>query len=191
MKVVLVDLEASLCEAWRVAFEGVENVQVHHSRFEALIGAFDCFVSPANSFGLMDGGIDAAIIAYFGSALQHRVQEEIWRHYRGEQPVGTCLMVPTNHPRCQWPAHCPTMQTPMDVSQTNNAYAAFLAALATAEAHGVQTLACPGLGTLTGRMPAAIAARQMRYAFDLWSGEYVPPSWGSLPDRKQRSYGWV
>ena len=189
MKVVLVDLTQELCEAWRVAFAGTDDVEVHHGRFERLIGMFDCFVSPANSFGLMDGGIDLAIIQYFGIALQQRVQEEIWRVYRGEQPIGTCLMVPTYNPRCPWLAHCPTMRTPMDVSQTNHAYAAFLAALTTAEAHGVQTLACPGLGTLTGRMPAGVAAPQMRYAYDVWTDEFRPSDWSTLRERELRSLG--
>lgn len=43
----------------------------------------------AETFGLMDGGVDAAITAYFGSQLQERVQQNIIREYLGEQPVGT------------------------------------------------------------------------------------------------------
>ena len=189
MKVVLVDLEFSLCEAWRAAFAGQDDVHVHNDYFETVVDGFDCFVSAANAFGIMDGGIDAAIIAYFGTALQDRVQQEIWSRYRGEQPVGTCLMVPTEHPRCPWLAHCPTMRVPMDVSKTNFAYAAFLAALTAAEAHGIQVLGCPGLGTLTGRMPAEIAARQMRYAFDRWRGQFAPSSWEALLGHELRSHG--
>jgi O-acetyl-ADP-ribose deacetylase (regulator of RNase III) len=52
-------------------------------------------VSPANSFGLMDGGIDAAITKYFGKELMQRVQARIMQEYCGEQPVGTAIMVPT------------------------------------------------------------------------------------------------
>ncbi|EHP9011265.1 phage tail protein, partial [Salmonella enterica subsp. enterica serovar Infantis] len=33
----------------------------------------------AETFGLMDGGVDAAITAYFGSPLQERVQQNIIR----------------------------------------------------------------------------------------------------------------
>lgn len=189
MKAILLDLATSICDAWREFFAGLSDVEIRHAPFESLIGTFDCFVSPANSFGLMDGGIDAAITRYFGFALQDLVQAEIWRQYRGEQPVGTCLIVPTGNPQCPWLAHCPTMRAPMDVSWTNNAYAAFLAALTTAEAHGIETLACPGLGTLTGSMPANVAARQMRYAFDLWSGTFKPPAWSGLNEREWRSYG--
>ena len=175
MNLVLVDTGAALCEAWRVAFGDVEGVHVHNGRFESVIGSYDCFVSPGNSFGLMDGGIDASIIRFFGPALKERVQDEIWRVYRGEQPVGTCLLVPTNDPRCPWLAHCPTMRVPMEVTYTNHAYAAFLAALTTTGNAGIRVLACPGLGTHTGRIPPDVAARQMRYAYDLWNGPCVRP----------------
>ena len=141
--------------------------------FESMLGAFDCLVSPANSFALMDGGIDTAIIHHFGVPLEERVQREIWRVYRGEQPVGTCLMVPTGTPQCPWLAHCPTMRVPKDVAWTNNAYQAFLAALTIAEATGVQRLACPGLATGAGHMPVDVCARQMRFAFDCWSGAFA------------------
>ncbi|MCP4502544.1 MAG: hypothetical protein GY822_21550 [Deltaproteobacteria bacterium] len=36
----------------------------------------DDLVSPANSFGFMDGGIDQVYIQRFGSALQTKVQQE-------------------------------------------------------------------------------------------------------------------
>ena len=189
MNVLLVDTNPQLCAEWQIAFADVTGVHIHNDRFESQIGGFDCLVSPANSFGLMDGGMDAAIIHYFGIALEERVQREIWCRFRGEQPVGTCLMVPTEHPTCPWLAHCPTMRVPMDVSWTNHAYAAFLAALTSAEAEGVKTLACPGLGTLSGKMPAGVAARQMRFAFDTWRGPYKRPDWQTPENREWRSYG--
>lgn len=189
MKLLLVDSEPQICTAWRSAFAGLEDVHVHDGTFESILGAFDCFVSPANSFGMMDGGIDAAITYVFGVQLQERVQDEIWRLYRGEQPVGTCILVPTDDPRCPWLAHCPTMRVPMDVSWTNNAYAALLAALTTAGNAGIEVLASPGLGTLTGHIPPDVAARQMRYAYDLWSGPRTYPEWDQFSDREWRSSG--
>ena len=189
MELILVDLASELCHQWQIAFAGLEAVRVHNGTFQSLIGEYNCFVSPANSFGLMDGGIDGAITNFFGVALEQRVQDEIWRVYRGEQPVGTCLIVPTGDPRCPWLAHCPTMRVPLDVSWTNHAYAACLAALTTAEAHGVQTLACPGLGTQTGHIPPDVAARQMRFAYDLWRGPYTRPNWNAPQEREWRSHG--
>jgi O-acetyl-ADP-ribose deacetylase (regulator of RNase III) len=189
MKIILLNTDPDLCIAWRSAFAGIESVQIAKSNFEPLIDLFDCLVSPANSFGFMDGGMDAAITDFFGTQLEERVQDEIWRCHRGEQPVGTCLIVPTADPRCPWLAHCPTMRTPMDVSGTNNAYAAFLAALTTAEAQGIQTLACSGLATGTGQMPPEVAARQMRFAFDSWSSPFIRQNWTSVEAREWQSHG--
>ena len=189
MKLLLLDTAPQLCDAWRLVFSGLNDIQVYNGTFQSIIGSFDCFVSPANSFGLMDGGIDAEITSFFGAALEERVQEEIWRLYRGEQPVGTCLLVPTGHERCPWLAHCPTMRVPMDVAWTSNAYAAFLAALTTSENAGIQVLACPGLGTHTGHIPPDVAARQMRYAYDLWKGPRSHPQWDRLSDREWRASG--
>jgi O-acetyl-ADP-ribose deacetylase (regulator of RNase III) len=189
MNVLLFDTRHDLCAAWRTAFDGVDSVSVHHGTFQSMPAAFDCLVSPANSFALMDGGLDAVIIDHFGIALEERVQREIWRVYRGEQPVGTCLMVPTLNLHCPWLAHCPTMRVPMDVAWTNHAYQAFLAALTTAEAAGVQSLACSGLGTGVGHMPEEVCARQMRFAFDCWKAAFVPSNWEMPQEREWRSHG--
>ena len=71
-KLVLVDLEAELCQEFSKVFNGVENVEVVNGPFEKV--NFDCIVSAANSFGLMDGGVDGAITGYFGEQMMKRVQ---------------------------------------------------------------------------------------------------------------------
>jgi O-acetyl-ADP-ribose deacetylase (regulator of RNase III) len=169
-RLVLVDPNESLCMAWRDTFGDLEGVEVVRGRFEDL-PAFDCMVSPANSFGLMDGGVDAAITACFGVDLMKRVQARIIADCWGEQPVGTCMMVPTLHPGHPWLAHAPTMRAPMDIRGTDNVYQAMLAVFqavltANGAGAGIRVLACPGLGTGYGKMPHGEAARQMRVAFD-------------------------
>ena len=57
-KLVLADLQEGLCRAFHEHFKDVDNVIIHHGRFEEV--DFDCVVSAANSFGLMDGGVDGA-----------------------------------------------------------------------------------------------------------------------------------
>ncbi len=47
----------------------------------------------AETFGLMDGGVDAAITAYFGSQLQERVQQNIIREYLGNSPSAPPLLL--------------------------------------------------------------------------------------------------
>lgn len=129
-------------------------------------------VSPANSFGLMDGGIDAEIIAFFGSSLMERVQQRILEEYVGEQPVGTSLIVETGHPKHPFLAHTPTMRVPMSVAGTHNPYMAMWAMLLAVKRHNqqatqqIKSIACPGLGTGIGRVPYGEAARQMALAYD-------------------------
>src|SRR5579872_2574443 len=117
-KLVLVDPCAPLYMAWQEQFADLPNVEVVHGYFEQ-VSAFDCMVSPANSFGLMDGGVDAAITRYFGVALMRRVQQRILDEFLGEQPVGTSLIVETGHSKHPFLAHTPTMRVPMPISRTD------------------------------------------------------------------------
>jgi O-acetyl-ADP-ribose deacetylase (regulator of RNase III) len=178
LKLICVDPNPRVCSAWRKHFEGLSNVTVVNDRFESLSG-FDCMVSAANSFGLMDGGVDLAIVRYFGFELMDRVQERIISKFLGEQPIGTCMIVETGHAHHPYIAHTPTMRVPMSIATTDNVYCAMWAMLVAVHEHNkaggrpIQSVACPGLGTLTGKMPAEEAARQMALAY---RGSLAPPS---------------
>jgi O-acetyl-ADP-ribose deacetylase (regulator of RNase III) len=67
------------------------NVKIVNSLFEHLQD-FDCMVSAANSHGLMDGGVDLAIVQFFGFELMDSMQERILNDYLGEQPVGVSFI---------------------------------------------------------------------------------------------------
>ena len=169
-QLILVDPKPQLTEAFRGAFEALPRVEIVTGRFESL-PRFDCVVSAANSFGLMDGGVDAAIVRFFGTELMFRVQRHILEHYRGEQPVGTSFLAPTEHSGHPYVAHTPTMRVPMDIARTDNVYLAMSAMLLAVQRHNasaderIDCVACPGLGTATGRVPPAEAARQMALAY--------------------------
>lgn len=169
-RIVFVDPSVEVIAALTLAFDGIPDVQFVEGPFQE-VPEFDCMFSPANSFGLMDGGVDAAITAFFGDQLQKRVQARILREFFGEQPVGSALLVETASNEHPWLVHCPTMRVPMDIRGTDNVYSAFRAGLTlirSKNASGVKirTLACPGLGTGYGRMSPAESARQMRAAYD-------------------------
>jgi O-acetyl-ADP-ribose deacetylase (regulator of RNase III) len=170
LKLILVEPNPSLCAAFRRFFAGLPGVEIVPGRFEEL-AEFDCVVSAANSFGLMDGGVDAAIVRFFGDPLMDRVQQRILDEYLGEQPVGTCLLVETQHAKHPFVAHTPTMRVPMDITGTDNVYRAMWAMLLAVRAHNraaeprIASVACPGLGTGTGGVPAPEAARQMALAY--------------------------
>lgn len=176
-RLILVDRSPDVAQALTAAFAPWPEVEAVCGVFEEL-PAFDCLVSAANGFGLMDGGIDGAITAFFGRDLQNRVQAHILREFRGEQPVGTSFLIETGDARHPWLAHTPTMRLPQAISRTDNVYKAMAAALRTVWRHNrtaetpIATLACPGLGTATGRVPPREAARQMALA---WRWFLNPP----------------
>ncbi|MHC5746215.1 MAG: macro domain-containing protein [Nostoc sp.] len=171
MKLILVAPDCLLCAAFEQHFNYLPNVEIVNNYFEWLPD-FDCMVSPANSFGMMDGGIDAAIIRFFGHSLMARVQQRILEDYLGEQPVGTSMIVETGHHKHPFLAHTPTMRVPMIIAGTDIPYIAMWAMLLAVRHHNQQarqkinTIACPGLGTGIGRVPYTEAARQMALAYD-------------------------
>lgn len=171
MKLILVAPNPALAAAFRESFHYLPDVKIINDSFEA-VSEYDCLVSPANSFGLMDGGIDAAIIRYFGKELMVRVQERILAEYLGEQSVGTCLIVETKHPKHPFLAHTPTMRVPISVKGTDIPYVAMWAMLLEVRRHNlhqkrkIETVLCPGLGTGIGKVPYTEAARQMALAYD-------------------------
>ena len=163
LKLILVDPKPPLCEAFSKYFAHLPHVEIINGYFEQL-EEYDCMVSAANSFGLMDGGVDLAITRYFGNQLEERVQQHILDHYLGEQPVGTSFIIETLHPTHPFLAHTPTMRVPMAISRTDNVYRAMWALLLAVRQHnatmetGIRTVACPGLGTATGKVPPGEAA---------------------------------
>ncbi|ELU03294.1 hypothetical protein CAPTEDRAFT_212296, partial [Capitella teleta] len=148
--------------------------------------AADAIVSPANSFGFMDGGIDMVYSRHFGWQMQTRLQEVIRRDYAGEILVGQAAVIPTYaDPRevkleptqnegklIKWLISAPTMRVPLEVPVSVNAFLAFRAVIIAVQKHNedeskekISSVLCPGLATAVGRMPAERCAFQMFEAF--------------------------
>jgi O-acetyl-ADP-ribose deacetylase (regulator of RNase III) len=188
IRLILVDPQRALCRAFRHAFQDLPNVEIVNGYFERL-PTFDCMVSAANSFGLMDGGVDAAIITFFGAHLMQRVQQRIIADYLGEQPIGTSMIVETGHARHPYIAHTPTMRVPMPIMDTEHVYTAMWAMLLAVRTHNqhqttrIETIACPGLGTATGQMGYGEAARQMALAYRHFLNPPNRISWSFADER--------
>jgi len=170
LKIYLRGINEDLVRAWSDEFEGCKDVEVS---FGDIFGiAADAIVSPANSFGFMDGGIDLVYSEYFGWDMQKRLQKLIQDEFYGEIPVGQAAILPLNHPRYRFLLSCPTMRVPEVVSNTVNAYLAFRAALIETLKYNrshedkIKSILCPGLATLTGRLSPEVCAKQMRRAYD-------------------------
>ncbi len=171
MKLILIDRNRDISEIFRGVFLAHAEVEVVCGRFEDL-PAYDCVVTAGNSFGLMDAGMDLAVVKEFGIGVMEEIQRVIITDHLGEQPVGTCIIVPTAHPAHPFVAHAPTMRVPMNIRGTDHVYLAMWASLTAVYRHNrdhdlkIQRLACPGLGTGTGGMEPLEAALQMRMAYE-------------------------
>jgi O-acetyl-ADP-ribose deacetylase (regulator of RNase III) len=169
MKLLLRDRNTAIVEAWRKQFAGAADVEI--SQGDIFGAVADAIVSPANSFGFMDGGIDLVYSRRFGWQLQERLQRVLREEHDGELPVGEAVLIETTDPEIPYLVSAPTMRIPMDVSGTVNAYLAFRAAIRCVKAHNraaepkIASLLCPGLGTAVGRMAPEACAVQMHYAY--------------------------
>lgn len=126
------------------------------------------FVSPANGYGYMRGGIDGVYSKLFpGVESKVMVAMKATSTYPLEpgQVVSVCTRDRTN----TWLISAPTMVKPgMNISDTSNAGWAFFAIMYEFDRlyheKGVTTLVCPGLGTGVGGMPETRCANQIRNA---------------------------
>ena len=202
MNIVLTSVEEGLADAWERFCGDLPFVTVHRgSIFDV---PCDAVVSPANSFGFMDGGIDLLYTQYFGWGVQDRLQEAIRESHHGELLVGTAEIMETDNPDLPFLIAAPTMRVPTILHDSVNPYLAARAALLLVKqgtfTHGtyaaerisdyVDTLAFPGLGTGVGRVGPNTCARQVRAAMDavLLGQEVFPVSWVDAQHRHQGLY---
>ncbi len=202
MKIVLSATEDDLADAWERHCGDLPDVTVHRGSILDL--SVDAVVSPANSFGFMDGGIDHLYSSRFGRGVQDRLQELIRTRHHGELLVGTAEIVETGHARIRFVIAAPTMRVPMVLAETVNPYLAAKAALLLIKngvvpsgalagesvSAVVDSVAFPGLGTGVGRVGPNTCAHQMRAAIEevvLGRGHY-PRTWAEAQQRHQLLY---
>lgn len=187
MKIILADLDPHLVQAWRSTFTACPEVECHPGSILELRA--DAIVSPANSFGFMDGGIDLAYTRFFGKGLQERLQTTLKDEWHGELPVGQAVVIPTDDESIPFLVSAPTMRVPMLIQETPNAYLAFRGALIAVQKHNqgssqqITSLLCPGLGTGVGKLSPGVCARQMLAAWLSLKSPLFPRSLGEATDR--------
>jgi len=167
MKWKLVYEDEELGQAWRKYFDAENDVEVLEG--DICHVKCDAVVSPANSFGFMDGGLDYSLSDRFGWDLQKHLQTEIAMRPIRELLVGEALLLSTGDVDIPWLISAPTMRVPMKLRQTVNAYLAMKSIIAVACAHTgqpkIETVAVPGLGTGVGDLIPDTAALQMWTAY--------------------------
>lgn len=163
--------------AWKKYFNDVDGIEVIDG--DILKQKADAIVSPANSFGYMDGGLDLKYSKHFGWDLESKVRNVLENEYYGELPVGNAIVVSTQREDIKFLISAPTMRVPSNVSDTVNAYLAFKAIIQSCLLHNkthaqrIDTILCPGLGTGEGKLPAEKCAKQMYMAYQTVLGGKV------------------
>jgi O-acetyl-ADP-ribose deacetylase (regulator of RNase III) len=164
MRLHLVDRSEKLVREWRVAFAAFPEVTIEHG--DILKVAHTALVSPANSYGYMDGGIDLAYRNFFGRQIERKVQEKIQAVAGPYLPVGKAIVVDTGNAEIPYLVSAPTMFLPEPI-EADSCRLAMTAALAVAFEYGKdwKALFCPGMGTGVGQVPPREAAKAMAEAF--------------------------
>lgn len=202
MRLLLTAVDDSLVGAWRRFCGDLDFVSIHEGSI--LETPTDAVVSPANSFGFMDGGIDALYTKRFGRDLQDRLQDRIRSQHGGELLVGLAEVIETGDSHIPFLVSAPTMRVPMILRDSVSPYLAARAVLRLVSqgtfsqgplagqpiASRIQTVAFPGLGTGVGGVGPNTCARQMRAAIEevLLGLTSFPATWADAQARHQLLY---
>ena len=202
MKIILTAREDDLADAWERHCGDLPDVCVH--RGSILDVDCDAVVSPANSFGFMDGGIDMLYSQHFGWQVQERLQKLIREKHDGELLIGTAEIVDTDNLRVPFLIAAPTMRVPMILQDTVNPYLAARAVFLLVQhgtfaqgilageqiADAVRTIAFPGLATGVGTVGPNTCAHQVRVAIEevLLGKAAFPRTWAEASEWHQKLY---
>lgn len=189
-EIVFCDIKKYFTDAcWEMANDP-DNVELKkHFRFSTYNGDIRdlkvknaAFVSPANSFGSMGGGIDLVYSRVMFPGVDKVVMEKVSKldtkikldrafdrlkkhDAKPYLPIGQAILTSLkDHPKYEscYLITAPTMVLPDNIVGTNNPYQAFMACLKIVEKYpNIETIICPGLGTGVGGIIGYESARQM------------------------------
>jgi len=172
LKIYLLDRDQRMCNAWKQSFANeVEIINDNFLYFMRSHENIDGIVSPANCFGIMDGGYDAAITKLFGINLMKKVQEKILNDYYGLQPITTCISVlidgfSTRAGNQMFLLHTPIMTFPDKVYDPLLVFHAMRNTLMEALRLHLQSIVIPAWGGSCGQLYQEEIAYYMKAAYD-------------------------
>jgi O-acetyl-ADP-ribose deacetylase (regulator of RNase III) len=173
VRVILVDVNPKMVAAWKATFE--ENPEVDVLSGSMLDQQVSAWVTPTNSKGSMDGGLDAVIKKHLGAKIESAVQKEIARLHNGSMRVGFATCVETGRDMPRYLISTPTMAASSeDISDTLNVALACCAAFQSVHMQNarlpgsIRAIALPGLGAATGKVPVEICADLMWTAYNMF-----------------------
>lgn len=177
LSVTLVDVNTKVVQAWRAAFADTPEVEI--CKGSILNQHVDAWVSPTNSRGRMDGGVDGVIKRHLGAGIQTRVQKAITQQFGALMPVGSAVCVRSGTALPRFLISTPTMvESSENISETLNVALACAAAfqaihIQNANQPGsIESVALVGLGAATGRVPPRVCANLMWTGYTLFHDYY-------------------
>lgn len=115
----------------------------------------DAIVNPANSHGLMGGGVALSIKKKGGADIEKEAVS------KAPIPVGEAIATTAGKLKAKYVIHAPTMEEPAQPSNIKAIKKATLAALKKASELKISSIAFPGMGTGVGGVPKTKAAQAM------------------------------
>lgn len=188
--------------------ELLQKTQIHYhntslARLDPSL-QIDAVVSPANSYGRLDGAFDDALARSFSPGpgqyewITRKAQQVLYEKWKGYAPPGTCTLVPlvrdSGDPNPWQVRHlllCPTMRIPWDVNWDREVvYECIWALLNVVDQHNrgvaspaekIESVLMTPLATGCGRVSARRWAEQTVLAMKFWVEAVENPSvWGRL-----------
>ena len=196
LEIIFCDIYKRFIDACTDEIKNNEHLQ-QHFKFATYFGDIrdlqvpinTAYLSPANSFCSMFGGIDLIYCQEMFPNIHEVVMEKVSKlktkttlrrsfdnlgkgTIRSILPVGQAMLTPlTEYEKYEtcYLLSAPTMEYPMDISHTDNPYQAFLASLkiiAENKDKNITTLVVPGLGTGIGGFDPEESAKQIFMALN-------------------------
>lgn len=130
-------------------------MQVHVARAELWTLPVDAIVNPANSLGIMGGGIGGSLRQHGGNVIQQAAMQA------APIAVGAALVTTAGALPAKHVIHVPTMEEPGMRIGAENVRRAARAALIAADRNSFKVIAIPVIGTDLGEVPIDEAARAL------------------------------
>ena len=160
---IFCDIDTDVITALKNHFSSVKGVSCKVGNL--LETASNVVISPANSYGFMDGGIDNDYASFFGEGLQTKVLERVRSRPEGYLPVGASELIETGHNKIPYLVLAPTMLHPERIP-AYNVFRAFRSALKCIHKQKLENpIYSPGFGTGVGGVEPEEAARMMFEAY--------------------------
>lgn len=115
----------------------------------------DAIVNPANSYGMMGGGVAGAIRRKGGAQIEKEAVS------KAPIPIGQAVLTQAGSLMAKHIIHAPTMTEPAEITNLKKVKQATQAALECADRAGLKSIAFPGMGTGVGRADPQEAAQAM------------------------------